>query len=292
MNIPLERIGSVCRERYQAEQRLIVYCSDEECPRQRPGGQEAGSVRFSAGAGVRRRQEGLGRRRTAAGNRRLTGTRGVAAPRRDAAEHRLGELRSAALGRGWIRGQSAHPHPQHRPAGGTGGVVRGTHTARPRCARPHARAGSPASIRTPTGSSSTAPARRIQNAIWPPRYPPSGISSSRTGTPAATPASGTSAATKGRSTASPTSGPASATSTTRASPVRSSTTSTTWASPIPTRWTRRGYSATARRCRWACSPTRASSAAPGRWTARWSFWSRSTSGRSCCWSGSRIPIRP
>ena len=32
VNIPLERIGSECRARYQAEQRLIVYCSDEECP--------------------------------------------------------------------------------------------------------------------------------------------------------------------------------------------------------------------------------------------------------------------
>ena len=32
VNVPLERIGSVCRARYQAEQRLIVYCSDAECP--------------------------------------------------------------------------------------------------------------------------------------------------------------------------------------------------------------------------------------------------------------------
>ena len=32
VNIPLERIGSVSRASYQAEQRLIVYCSDEECP--------------------------------------------------------------------------------------------------------------------------------------------------------------------------------------------------------------------------------------------------------------------
>ena len=31
VNIPLERIGSVCRARYQTEQRLIVYCSDEDC---------------------------------------------------------------------------------------------------------------------------------------------------------------------------------------------------------------------------------------------------------------------
>ena len=31
VNIPLERVGSVCRERYQTGQRLIVYCTDEEC---------------------------------------------------------------------------------------------------------------------------------------------------------------------------------------------------------------------------------------------------------------------
>ena len=32
VNIPIERIGSTCRKRYSARQRLIVYCSNAGCP--------------------------------------------------------------------------------------------------------------------------------------------------------------------------------------------------------------------------------------------------------------------
>ncbi len=31
VNIPLERIGATCRERYRTDQRLILYCADQAC---------------------------------------------------------------------------------------------------------------------------------------------------------------------------------------------------------------------------------------------------------------------
>ena len=31
VNIPLERIGATCRERYRTDQQLILYCADQAC---------------------------------------------------------------------------------------------------------------------------------------------------------------------------------------------------------------------------------------------------------------------
>jgi len=31
VNIPLERIGATCRQRYRPEQQLILYCADQAC---------------------------------------------------------------------------------------------------------------------------------------------------------------------------------------------------------------------------------------------------------------------
>ena len=31
VNIPLERIGATCRQRYQPDQQLILYCADQAC---------------------------------------------------------------------------------------------------------------------------------------------------------------------------------------------------------------------------------------------------------------------
>ena len=31
VNIPLERIGATCRQRYRPDQRLVLYCADQEC---------------------------------------------------------------------------------------------------------------------------------------------------------------------------------------------------------------------------------------------------------------------
>ena len=75
MNIPLERIGSECRARYQAEQRLIVYCSDEECPSSDLAARKLEAFGFQQVLEYGGGKKGLGGCRIADGNRRLRAPR-------------------------------------------------------------------------------------------------------------------------------------------------------------------------------------------------------------------------